>query len=131
MKTNHRREHLLHAALEGVAFGVRLALEALPKVDRAPYLRLSGGGSLHPAWRQMLADILGVELVAVDTANASARGAALLGGLVAGTWPDAQSTAELAPAKENSTYPDTTRQPLFEAAYSRFIDLSKTLSPTN
>jgi len=131
LKTNHRREHLLHAALEGVAFGVRLALEALPKVDRAPYLRLSGGGSLHPAWRQMLADILGVELVAVDTANASARGAALLGGLVAGTWPDAQSTAELAPAKENSTYPDTTRQPLFEAAYSRFIDLSKTLSPTN
>lgn len=129
LKTGHRREHLLHAALEGVAFGVRLALEALPKVARAPYLRLSGGGSLHPAWRQMLADILGVELVAVDTANASARGAALLGGIVAGIWPDAQATAKLAPAKETATHPDAARQPLFDAAYARFIDLSKTISP--
>src|SRR6266566_2855239 len=30
MRIDHQREHLLHAALEGVAFGIRIALEALP-----------------------------------------------------------------------------------------------------
>ena len=129
LKTAHRREHLMHAALEGVAFGIKLALEALPTVERAAYLRLAGGGSLHPAWRQMLADILGAELVAVDTANASARGAALLGGIASGAWPDAKATVVFAPANRASTLPDPAKKPLYAAAYVSFLNLSKTISP--
>ncbi len=129
LRTGHGRDHLLHAALEGVAFGIKLALEALPEVERAAYLRLAGGGSLHPAWRQMLADILGAELVAVATANASARGAALLGGIAAGIWPDAKATLALAPVNQASTRPDPAQQPLYKSAYARFLTLSKTISP--
>jgi xylulokinase len=129
LKTGHRREHLLHAVLEGVALGIKLALEALPAVARAAHLRLAGGGSLHPAWRQMLADILGAELVTVDTANASARGAALLGGIAAGSWPDVKATEAFAPARRAATFPDPAQQPLYEAVYANFLTLSKTISP--
>src|SRR5207302_7055222 len=65
MRIDHQREHLLHAALEGVAFGIRIALEALPGANKVAALRLAGGGSEHAAWRQMLADVLDREMVMV------------------------------------------------------------------
>ena len=80
----HERAELLRAALEGVAFALRDALDALPGAEAATHIRLAGGGSTHRAWRQMLADVLGRTLYAVDVTDASARGAALLAGLAVG-----------------------------------------------
>ncbi len=97
LRLAHRREHLLHAALEGVALGIREALDLLDDEDAAAPLRLAGGGSAHPAWRQMLADVLGRELLAVDAPAASAHGAALLAGIATGVWVDAAATAQVAP----------------------------------
>ncbi len=123
LQINHQREHLLHAALEGVAFGIRLALEALPEASKASSLRLAGGGSVHPAWRQMLADILGRELIAVEATDASARGAALLGGIATGIWADAGATAPLAPATHVVASPGA-KQAAYEDVYARYLRLS-------
>jgi xylulokinase len=52
MAQKHGRGHLLQAALEGVAFALRQALEALEGSGvRAPRLLLGGGGTSHPLWR--------------------------------------------------------------------------------
>lgn len=123
MRIDHQREHLLHAALEGVAFGIRVALEALPGASKATSLRLAGGGSVRPAWRQMLADVLGRELVAVDTADASARGAALLGGIASGIWAGAAATAPVAPSTHVVATPST-RQTAYDEVYARYLRLS-------
>jgi xylulokinase len=127
MRIDHQREHLLHAALEGVAFGIRVALEALPGASSAATLRLAGGGSMHPAWRQMLADILGRELVTVDTLDASARGAALLAGIGSGIWTDAAATASVAPAMQLAATPSS-RQAAYEEVYAKFLRPSGTYS---
>lgn len=82
---NHGRPNLLRAALEGVAFAIREALDALEATGlEVASLRLAGGGSLDPRWRQLLADVLGRPLFAVPDAAASGRGAALLGGIASG-----------------------------------------------
>lgn len=94
---SHSRENLLHAALEGVASGIREALDLFDEDDKTKPLRLVGGGSVHPAWRQMLADVLGRELLAVDAPAASARGAALLAGIAVGVWTDVNATKQVAP----------------------------------
>jgi xylulokinase len=52
-------------------------------------VRLSGGGAKSPLWRQILADVLATELVTVNTTEGAAYGAALLSGIGAGIWPDA------------------------------------------
>lgn len=124
MRINHGREHLLHAALEGVAFGIRAALEALPGASTANALRLAGGGSEHPAWRQMLADILQRDLVTVDTPAASARGAALLGGIASGVWANATATAQIAPRTYTSTMPNSERISAYDEAYARYVRLA-------
>ncbi|GLV60217.1 sugar kinase [Dictyobacter sp. S3.2.2.5] len=121
LRLHHKRPHLLHAALEGVAFGVRLALEALPGAREGDGLRLAGGGSVHPAWRQMLADILNRELQLVDTSSASARGAALLAGIAAGHWPDAQATAAVAPGIETSIIPQQEQARAYQESYQQFL----------
>jgi xylulokinase len=80
LSPRHDRRHLLRAALEGVAFAIRDALEfVLEPGEKVAQLRLAGGGTIDPAWRQMLADILGRALAPVEVPAASALGAALLG----------------------------------------------------
>jgi xylulokinase len=123
LRIDHQREHLLHAALEGVAFGIRVALEALPGASKATSLRLAGGGSVHPAWRQMLADILGRELVAVDAPAASAQGAALLGGIASGIWADAAATVSVAPPTHVVATPGS-RQAIYDEVYARYLSQS-------
>ncbi|HEY1350271.1 MAG TPA: xylulokinase [Ktedonobacteraceae bacterium] len=126
--SDHRREQLLHATLEGVAFGLRIACAALSAASSTATLHLAGGGSEHPAWRQLLADILNRELLAVDTPAASARGAALLGGIAGGTWIDAQATAAIAPHASLIATPQAERVAVYEQIYARHLECLNDLS---
>ncbi len=117
---------LMRAALTGVAFGIRAGLDALRDQGAAPErLRLAGGGTVHPGWRQLLADAVGIPLDAVSCPNAAARGAALLGGLAAGAIAPADLAA-LAPAVTPAAEP---RDPdRLAARYARFLDLRTRLA---
>jgi len=117
---------LMRAALTGVAFSIRAGLAALREQGAAPArLRLAGGGTVHPAFRQLLSDAMGLPLDAVSVPNAAARGAALLGGLAAG----ALSTADL-PALAPEVQPVAEPRPAaaLEARYQRFLDLRARLA---
>jgi xylulokinase len=80
----HGRADMLRAVFEGVAFSIAEAARALPEFVDTSALYLAGGGSLHQTWRQLLCDLLGKRLLVVENPNASARGAAILGGRAAG-----------------------------------------------
>ncbi len=75
---HHRPLDLIHAGLLGVACSVRLGLETIGTggVDR---YRLVGGSVRYPYWNRLLASVLGVPLEVSTAADASARGAAILG----------------------------------------------------
>jgi xylulokinase len=97
----HGREHLMKAALEGIAFSLRESMEALEVTGISiADLHLAGGGATNHAWRQLLADVLGKRLFAAGSAAGGARGAALLAGLAAGTYRTANQVAALAPRYE-------------------------------
>ncbi len=81
---HHTRADMLRAVFEGVAFSIAEAAATLPEFADAAVLHLAGGGTLHAEWRQLLCDVLGKKLLVVENPNASARGAALLGGQAAG-----------------------------------------------
>ena len=120
------RTSLLRCALEGTAFAIRDALDALLTDDlltddlltddlltddlltgeRPPRLRLAGGGTLAAGWRQLLADVLGVPLYAVDVPAASGRGAALLGAHAAGLLSFDDIQGPLAPPARLAAEPD-------------------------
>jgi len=124
---DHTRGHLLRAALEGVAFALREALEALEDQGVfAPELRLAGGGTGGDSgepWRHLLADVLGHPLWLLPdeiSSVASARGAAFLAGLASGVYPTAEDTLSLTPEPESSTQPGDAA---YESAYERYKEL--------
>ena len=116
----HQRDDLLRAALEGVAFLLRGKLEDLRAYGTpSPVaLQLGGGGSRHPAWRQLLADALAVPLYPdlAGTGWLTARGAAQLGAAAAGLVPDASTPVR---SGQNSE-PVVAASQLAEASYHRF-----------
>lgn len=127
----HTRGHLLRAALEGVAFSLRDCVAALASAGACRgdgELRLAGGGSLRPEWRQLLADVLRRPLAAVDAPNASARGAALLAGVCSGVFPDVRATLGVAPASERVAAPSETAE-LYETAFREWRTIYPRLRP--
>lgn len=77
----HTRAHIARAALEGVANCLADVWDALYGSETASgeMVRLTGGITRTPLWAQILADVLGVPLMALEVADTSATGAALLG----------------------------------------------------
>jgi xylulokinase len=114
------RTSLLRSALEGAAFAIRDALDALLADDRPPRLRLAGGGTLAAGWRQLLADVLAVPLYAVDVPAASGRGAALLGARAAGLLSFADIQGPLAPPARLVAEPDPAAVAFHAERHARF-----------
>ncbi|MEK6221564.1 MAG: xylulokinase [Chloroflexota bacterium] len=92
LTVRHTRAHMTRAVLEGVAFGLRDSFELMKETGLKNFdqVRISGGGSKSELWRQILADVLGVELVTVNTTEGAAFGAALLAGVGIGVWPNGE-----------------------------------------
>ena len=117
------RGAMMRAAFEGVAFALRAGLDAIRdanRVDPVTTLRLAGGGSVDPRWRQLLADALGASLDAVDCPNAATRGAALLAGVAIGHWRE-DALRTLAPTASPVAAPHDDRA--LAARHARFVDL--------
>jgi xylulokinase len=114
------RTSVLRSALEGAAFAIGDALDALIAGQHPPCLRLAGGGTLAAGWRQLLADVLGVPLHAVDVPAASGRGAALLGAHAAGLLSFDEIQGPLAPAARLAAEPDPTRAAFHAERHARF-----------
>jgi xylulokinase len=75
----HDRPALLRSALAGVACAVADAWDAVAETGARPGVPfLVGGGSVHSAWRQLLADTLRTPLQPVAAPNAGVLGAATL-----------------------------------------------------
>ena len=115
----HTTEDLTRGAVEGVAFLLRKRLDDLRAAGHQPEaVLLGGGGATHPAWRQLLADVLALPLHPADTSWLSAAGAARVAAAAAGM----EGTGE---SRERSGYGNTAavvpgERNLASAGYDRF-----------
>jgi len=66
------------AAMEGVTMGMNYGLRRLAALGvKARDIRVTGGGAKSPVWRQLMADIFGVPVVAMVEDEGAALGGAL------------------------------------------------------
>jgi glycerol kinase len=82
-----RREHLVRAALESIAYQTRDVLDALP--ERPPALRVDGGATANGFLTQFLADVCRVPVDVAAERETTALGAAALAGVAVGRWSEA------------------------------------------
>ena len=70
--------HIARAAMEGVTLGMNYGLRRLRDLGvKAAEIRVTGGGARSAVWRQLMADIFGVPVVAMKEDEGAALGAAL------------------------------------------------------
>lgn len=85
----HHRGHFVRAAMEGVVFALRQGFELMVALGvPAERVVASGGGTRHPLWLQLQADILNRPIYQTQTEEAAGVGAALLAGVGVEVYPD-------------------------------------------
>ena len=108
LQLRHDRGALVRAVLEGVAFGLRDALDAVRELGvDASVGRVSGGGARSPLWLEIVASVLDIPLERTESEEGSAFGAALLGGVAGGVFADAsEAVARCVRVGERPVEPD-------------------------
>lgn len=75
---NLTQANLCRAVVEGTTFGLRYGLDLLRNNGlQSRSIRLIGGGSKSPVWRQIVADIMDTPVVCTQQSEAAALGAAI------------------------------------------------------
>ena len=98
-----KREHIVRAALNAIAFQVRDVFDAIDAMTSHAngVIYCSGGGSRNSYLMQLQAELLQRPIVTRTNHEASAMGAARMAGLVAGLWTesDIANLRDLLPGK--------------------------------
>lgn len=81
-----RRGDFALAVMEGVAFQIRIVLEAMQADASVHTLVLFGGGAKSHLWCQLIANITGKRITVTETPEAAGAGAAILAGIGAGAF---------------------------------------------
>src|SRR3954447_9309643 len=125
----HRREHLVRAAVEGVCQQLALVLASMRAAgNEVREVRATGGFARSPLWRQMLADVLGMDVAFTTATEGSSFGAALLGMQALGTVSSVDVAADLVRV-ESTVRPDPASSATYAAMQPVFAELYDALVP--
>jgi xylulokinase len=136
LTAGHSRGDLLQAALEASCFSLRhnLAWVAEHLGKSAPRVRVLGGAVNSPLWLQLKATITGREFEVVAAGEPAALGAAVLGGVGAGVYPDhaagAAAVASVCLGSGGCVGPDPEQAEAYRSLYEQvWLRLPDALGP--
>jgi len=125
------RGALFRAMLEGLAYDSRNSLEPLlahAGLDGLRAIHAIGGGTQNRLLMSIKATVMNQEITTSDIEEATSLGAALLGGIGAGIYPDIPSALEELRYEESTIKPTPEEVPFYEAAFRRvYANLYPTL----
>ena len=121
----HTKYDMLRALMEGVAFSQRQCLDILRSLGARADDMLACGGGASGLWRQMLADNYKVPVRGTLGESGAALGAALIGAVAAGIFPDLPSACDRCVTRGEATEPD----PAAAAAYDKIFPIYESLYP--
>ena len=125
----HDRGAMVRAVLEGVAFGLADCLDLVAGPgQRPPTGRVSGGGARSEVWLQIVASVLDLPLEVGAVDEGAAYGAALLGGVAAGVFADAEEAVARCVRMTRAVEPPAGWVDRYAELRSRFTALYPALS---
>lgn len=125
----HGRGHLVRALYEGIAFALRDCRESFaPSGQSFEEIRLIGGGARSAPWRQIIADVMGLEILQPGNGDAS-FGAALVAGVGVGAFPSAEAAVARCCRIVGRSAPDPARVALYDRLFEIYRDSQARLAP--
>ncbi|MYD92597.1 MAG: xylulokinase [Chloroflexi bacterium] len=129
LTTAHRRADIVRAVLEGVAFSLRDAAQAIQGVGAlVERFTLAGGGARSPLWRQIVADVFDAPMQIEPEGRGPAYGAALLGAVASGVFASVEEAIRNTAAARATVAPSTGGGVALNAAYARYRDVYPALA---
>ena len=130
LTASHTRRHLVRSVLEGVAFSLKDCFVIIQEQGLAlNQVRATGGGAKSILWRQIIADVLGVELVTTNAGEGPAFGAALLAGVASGVYASVQQACDATVRVVERTEPQQETASVYAHRYEQYRALYPALRP--
>ena len=107
------------AVMEGIAFQIRVILEAMEAYGNVHTLIIFGGGAKSDLWSQIIADITGLKIAIPKTPEAAGAGAAMLAAKAVGE--------DFEPLEMIKVYEPSERQEDYNKKYAKFREIEKKL----
>lgn len=121
--------HVYRAALEGLTFQMRHALEVLSAAcgTDPTVIRVVGGGSKNELWNQLRADLTGRPIITIEQKEATVLGAAMFAFLGTGEFGTLRQAQEAMTGQQTITEPSDDRR-CYEALYERYRQAQEDLA---
>ena len=121
MTMDTSRADMTQSMLEGVAFAIRDSFEVAKGLGLSiPRSNICGGGSKSALWQTILANVLGIPLDTVKTAEGPGYGAAMLAMVACGAYESVQAAAGALVRVTATVQPDPALTQLYDARYAQF-----------
>jgi xylulokinase len=125
----HTRADMYRSVLEAIAFGFRHHLDVFTDIGISPArVMITNGGSKSTLWKQIHADVLGLEMLPVRGHPGASLGAAVIAAIGIGaldTWSDVSQFISLDPP----VVPDPARYGVYDLAYATWRELGDAVAP--
>jgi xylulokinase len=126
---HHTKAHFNRAVLEGVAYSLRDCIGVLYDLGvKMEEFRIIGGGAKSGVWRQIVADVLGIELLKAETDDSS-FGAAMLAGVGAGLFASCAAAAARCVRTSSVTRPNERNHRQYEQLFPIYKEIHDGLAP--
>ena len=100
----HERGDMIRAIMEGVTYSLKDCLAVLEEMGVSPDNMLAcGGGARSDLWRQMMADVYGMNVSTVDSKEGPALGVAILAMVGAGLYESVEEACQKVIRVNNTT----------------------------
>ena len=121
MTMDTKREDMLQAVLEGVAFGLRDSLEVAKKIGIAPEkTTICGGGAKSKLWRKIIADVMNMKVETVEVEEGPAYGGAILAAVANKEYFSVEDAVEKIVHINATIEPDREEVEKYEIKYDHF-----------
>ncbi|MFT5875096.1 MAG: xylulokinase [Clostridium sp.] len=121
MNMTHERSHMTRAILEGVAFSLRDTFEIMKKMGiNIPVISINGGGSKSRLWCEIIADVMDVKVIKLNTNEGPAYGAAILAAVGCGVFDSVEAACNLFIKVTESIEPNKAHAQLYNKKYEKF-----------
>lgn len=119
---HHTKEHFARAVLEGIAFSIKECFKVFEEINPAiKSVRAVGGGMKSLLWREIITDMLGIEIEIPAFEDAS-FGAGLLGGIGIGLFKDPEDAVNKCIKIKDIVKPDKTIHKKYEKFFTMYTE---------
>lgn len=124
LNINHSYPEMIRAVLEGVTYNLRTIGDVFQKYGIGiKQLIMSGGGAKSLLWRQIVADVFGVDVITTSVKESPAYGAAILAGVGINAFKDFEDACNNMVHPISVLHNQTHNKEIYQETLQRFQEL--------